>query len=76
VKRRQFLGWIGAASAAVGMSSLIGWRRDDEAASSFDLPMNAIGREQRARMNGRACHDFRMMSEDRSLFIDRKMLDA
>ncbi len=75
MQRRQFLGWIGMAAAAVGASSFIGWSRNDDI-SSFDLPNNVLPRDLRTRMNGRACHDFRMMSEDHSLFIDRKMLDV
>jgi hypothetical protein len=75
VKRRQFLGWIGVAATAVGMGSLLGWSRDDDS-SSLSWPDDMPKRDLRARMNGRACHDFRMMSDDHSLFIDRKMLDV
>ena len=75
MQRRQFLGWMGVAASAIGMASLLSWSHEDNS-SSIDWPENAKLSDPRVRMNGRACHDYRMISEDRSLFIDRKMLDV
>ena len=75
MKRRQFLGWVGVAATAVGLGSLLGWRPGDDSAS-FNWQDDMPTRDLRVRMNGRACHDYRMISGDRSLFIDRKMLDV
>lgn len=66
---------MGAAATAIGLGSFLGWSRGDDSASLSWLD-DVPPRDLRARMNGRACHDYRMMSEDRSLFIDSKMLDV
>ena len=74
MNRRRFMGWMGVTVSAIGLGSLLGLSHDDNV--SFDWPEDIAPHDPRRRMNGRACHDFRMMSEDRSLFIDRKMLDV
>ena len=70
MERRTFFGWIGRAALFIGMGSLIGHTEETEIENapqrSSDQP--AI---RRTRMSGRACHDYRMISDDRSLILDK-----
>ncbi len=64
------------AVGAMGLGSLVSWSKT-EASDIIDWhDQPARGTDMRHSMNGRACHDFRMMSDDRSVIIDRKMFDV
>jgi hypothetical protein len=72
MQRRDFFSWIGKFSLVIGMGSLIG-----DSAELPDIPTQQIFPERygdyRMRMNGRACRDFRLISNDRSMCLDREI---
>jgi hypothetical protein len=73
MKRRQFFGWMGKISAAIGMGYILsGSLNDSMAAIEGPIPDTPQG-ESKMRMNGRACHDYRMISNDRSIILDKEI---
>ncbi|HBC45575.1 MAG TPA: hypothetical protein DCZ43_00870 [candidate division Zixibacteria bacterium] len=70
MERRTFFGWIGKAALFIGMGSLIGHAEEPEIEN---IPKRFPDQPaiRRARMSGRACHDYRMISDDRSLMLDK-----
>ena len=72
MERRQFFGWIGKLSAALGLGYLVGNSGEPLNEPSRQILLDRSGNYRR-RMNGRACHDFRMISSDRSMRLDREI---
>jgi hypothetical protein len=72
MERRHFFGWMGKVALLIGIGSLIGRSEDSEIETG---PQRFPGRlnERRIRMSGRACHDYRMISSDRSMRLDREI---
>jgi len=75
MNRRDFFGWVAKAAATVGLSRLA---FDTEPADAAAMPMaRPVGaRHAPLRMNGRACRDFRMLSDDRSILLDKEIFNA
>jgi hypothetical protein len=75
VNRRDFFSWAGKAATAIGMGYLalnseptsITANPNMRSAGSIPTPM---------RMNGSACRDFRMISADQSIFLDKDIFNA
>jgi hypothetical protein len=72
MERRDFLGWMGKLSLAIGMGSLIGNAGELPDMTTQQILPDRCG-DYRRRMNGRACHDFRLISNDRSMCLDREI---
>jgi hypothetical protein len=75
MKRRDFFAWIGKAAAAVGLGSIV---FDSDINESMAMPIAAQPNKNstRIRMTGRACHDFRKLSADQSILLDRDVFSA
>jgi hypothetical protein len=71
--RRQFFVWLGKVSVALGIGYLALGSEKLEAAPNAETP-NRPKVNPRMRMNGRACHDYRMVSGDRSMILDEEFL--
>jgi hypothetical protein len=70
--RRQFFGWIGKVSLALGLGYLAVGAEELDTELIQKSPFPSI-RNHRMRMNGRACHDYRMVSGDRSMILDEEL---
>ena len=70
MERRNFFNWVGKVTLVVGSGYLLGQSKqlDDEL---LDQGYPSKPGDSRMRMNGRACHDYRMISGDRSMILDR-----
>jgi hypothetical protein len=74
MKRRDFFGWVGKISIALGFGYLSGHaEKFDSLLPGETLPDDSQPRLFMTRMNGRACHDYRMISSDRSMILDREI---
>lgn len=72
MERRNFFGWVGKVSLAIGLGYVAGQSIEID----NDHPQQVLPErsgDYRLRMNGRACHDFRMISNDRSMRLDREI---
>ena len=72
MERRNFFSWIGKISLAIGLGYMAGQSHE----IADDHPRQVLPErcgDYRMRMNGRACHDFRMISNDRSMRLDREI---
>jgi hypothetical protein len=69
MKRRQFFAWMGKASAAIGLGYLTA--RSGDLAFETPMEVSADRRSSRPRLNGSACHDYRVISFDSSIILDR-----
>ena len=69
--RRQFFIWLGKVSVALGLGYLTLNAEDAKALQESDVYSSPNG-NHRMRMNGRACHDYRMVSGDRSMILDEE----
>jgi hypothetical protein len=72
MERRDFLGWMGKLSLAIGMASVIGNAGELPAGPTQQVLPDGYG-DYRRRMNGRACHDYRLISNDHSMLLDREI---
>ncbi len=71
MERRDFFGWMGKISMAIGLGYLTGKSQEiDNFYPQQYYPPERMG-DYRLRMNGRACHDYRMISGDRSMRLDK-----
>jgi hypothetical protein len=72
--RRQFFVWLGKVSVALGLGYLALGSEESEASLQEHKISARAERHHRMRMNGRACHDYRMVSGDRSMILDEEFL--
>jgi hypothetical protein len=75
MERRNFFNWIGKVALVVGSGYLLGQSKELD----YELPDQSCPPkpgDPRIRMNGRACHDYRMMSGDRSMILDRDIFQG
>ncbi len=75
MERRDFFGWIGKVSLAVGLGYIAGQSHEVD----NDYPQQILPErygDYRVRMNGRACHDYRLISSDRSMIIDKDIFHS
>ena len=75
MERRQFFGWVSKLSLAVGLGYLAGNANEIDDRYEPAMLSRAPG-DMRVRMNGRACHDYRMISSDRSMIFDRNIFNG
>jgi hypothetical protein len=72
MQRRHFFGWVGKISALAGLGFLFGRSSEivlgDESQKTHEPPKRYM-----TRMNARACHDYRMISDDHSIVLDREI---
>ena len=73
MNRRDFFGWIGKIATAVGLSQLT--FDTDSAGADTNSRMGATI-PARPRMNGRACSDYRMISADQSILLDKDIFNG
>jgi hypothetical protein len=73
--RRNFFGWIGKISLMVGLG-FMAHRSDGGLLDESQVDMVCVPDISRMRMNGRACRDFRMISSDQSIFLDKDIFGA
>jgi len=71
--RRQFFGWLGKLSLMLGLGYLA--VRSEAPVSAQTAPTGQKPRNRMMRMNGRACHDYRMVSGDRSMILDEEIFN-
>lgn len=75
--RRRFMGWLGLCMSAAGLGFLDS--SAEETRQDVYRPqlgnMSASG-PRGVRMSGRACRDYRLISDDRSLILDKSFFDA
>jgi hypothetical protein len=75
MNRRDFFGWIGKIAAAIGLSQLAFDTDPPEAAIAPRRgPSDSI--PAGPRMNGRACSDYRMISADQSILLDKDIFNS
>jgi len=72
--RRQFFVWIGKVSVALGLGYLALGTEESEASLQESKIPGRPDSHHRMRMNARACHDYRMVSGDRSMILDEEFL--
>jgi|WetSurMetagenome_2_1015567.scaffolds.fasta_scaffold1345236_2 hypothetical protein len=75
MERRNFFNWIGKVALVVGSGYLLGQSKELD----YELPDQSYPLKPgnpRIRMNGRACHDYRLMSGDRSMILDRDIFQG
>jgi hypothetical protein len=75
MNRRGFFEWIGKMAAAVGLGYLAFNTEPVVSANEPNAPP-ACSNPMKMRMNGRACRDYRMISVDRSIFLDKDIFGA
>ncbi len=75
MNRRDFFGWIGKIAAAIGLSQMT-LDTDSPEAAIDPRTRTAISTPARPRMNGRACSDYRMISADQSILLDKDIYDS
>jgi hypothetical protein len=75
MQRRDFLGWVGKVSIAIGIGSIVGIPGDRNSSPAQEIPPGRYGGYRR-RMNGRACRDYRLISNDRSMYLDRDIFHS
>jgi len=71
MRRRQFFGWLGKLSAAIGLGYLLGSSIEIDDAAANEVAMPARLENRKMRMSARACHDYRLISNDRSMILDK-----
>jgi hypothetical protein len=75
MNRRNFFEWFGNLSLAIGLGYLTAHSKPPF--TDYRPLQSPLGRaNHKPRMNGRACHDFRMLSADRSIMLDRDIFGA
>lgn len=73
MRRRDFFEWAGKVSLALGLGYLSARADAADPAMPEAVPPRGLSKPGTMRMNGRACHDYRMISSDRSMIIDREI---
>jgi hypothetical protein len=71
--RRQFFTWLGKVTVALGLGYIALNSGESEASEKGNVTNHPTA-NHRMRMNGRACHDYRMVSGDRSMVLDEEFL--
>ena len=72
--RRQFFSWLGKVTVALGLGYMALGSGESEAAQQRSNSSARRDTRRMMRMNGRACHDYRMVSGDRSMVLDEEFL--
>ena len=74
MNRRDFFGWAGKAATAIVMGYLALNAEPTSITANPNMP-TAGSNPTSMRMSGRACRDFRMISADQSIFLDKDIFN-